>query len=105
MPAGPEHQLAPDTSRSHGRVEPPHDAASHVCPLRRDGERVHAAPAGERPPSRRTATEWVTLNVGGRLFTTSLATLTGAEPQSMLARSAQLCSTRVPSAEPAQSWR
>ncbi|XP_037092012.1 BTB/POZ domain-containing protein KCTD9-like isoform X2 [Pollicipes pollicipes] len=31
-------------------------------------------------------TEWVTLNVGGRLFTTSVTTLTGVEPNSMLAR-------------------
>ncbi|XP_043206063.1 BTB/POZ domain-containing protein KCTD9-like isoform X3 [Amphibalanus amphitrite] len=32
------------------------------------------------------SSRWVTLNVGGRLFTTTVATLTGAEPHSMLAR-------------------
>lgn len=31
-------------------------------------------------------TEWVTLNVGGKYFTTSRSTLTTKEPMSMLAR-------------------
>lgn len=59
----------------------------------RAGDRLHAGPAGEqfcapRPATsaHRSATDWVTLNVGGSLFTTSVATLTNAEPQSMLAR-------------------
>ena len=69
-----------------------------LSPVLRDGVLARAGPDGEGvmsharpdadPPG---ATEWVTLTVGGRPFTTSLATLTSAEPQSMLARSVLIC--------------
>lgn len=38
------------------------------------------------PRNEDTKSEWVTLNVGGKLFTTSKRTLTSSEPTSMLAR-------------------
>lgn len=50
------------------------------------GEDFITKHVGSTPVQAPRNPEWVTLNVGGKLFTTTRSTLTQKEPMSMLAR-------------------
>lgn len=48
-------------------------------------------------PSSSSSSKWITLNVGGKLFTTTISTLTEKEPSCMLARMFEPDSNIMPS--------
>lgn len=64
----------------------PNPPAPGVRPPGHVGTRLTPTPPPPTPTPGVVGGDWVTLNVGGRIFTTTRATLVTKEPHSMLAK-------------------